>query len=111
MDKIIPYIKKYGLWILVGILVILAIVVAPFVFISKKPIDGITKAIDVGRKQIDKIDTQIEIKKVETVIKNETVDKKKEEILKQLEVIKTEPDMNERRKKVIELHEKIKKFK
>lgn len=111
MDKLILFIKKYGLWIIVVLLIIICLICLPSLFVSKKPIDGITNIVDKTRKEIDKVDTEIQVKKVEVAIKNEVVEKKKEETLKQLEDIKAIPQAEIRRKKVIELHEKIKKFK
>lgn len=111
MNKAFLFVKKYGLWIFLILLIFISTLVLPTLFFSKKPINGIDKVMDKTRKEIDKIDAEIEIKKVEVVVKTQAADSKKEEILNHLNDIKLVKDPEERRRRTIDLHEKIKKFK
>lgn len=110
MDKILLFLKKYGLYILLFLVLLLVIMVVPTLLINKKPVEEVFKIVDKTKKEIQKTETQIEIKKVEMEIKNKVADDKKENLVKQLEIIKTIEDQPRKRQKVIELHEKIKKF-
>lgn len=110
MDKFLLYLKKYGMYILIALIVICCIIFIPILLAGKKPMEKVTEVIDASRKKIDKINADIAVKTVEKDIKIKTADDKKDVLIKELEVIKTESSDELRRKKVLEFHEKNKKF-
>lgn len=111
MEKIKLFLKKYGLFIAVGVLSILGLLVFFFKFFHKKSMKNLEEKIDniiVSTKEkildTDIKKTEIEIKKN---IKLEAAEKDKKDFESRLQIINGITDRKRRLKKLIELNKSI----
>lgn len=111
-EKIKLFIKKNGLYICIGLILIISVFAIAFSFFHKKSLDVVIKKTD---KIVNKINDQIVETKIreneiqiEKNVKLQVNDAQKNELQNKIQSIQIISDRNERLKKLIELNQSIK---